>query len=172
MAGTIFMRIKLILLDLETYLFRDNKNQGNTGFAKKSLNVYPAANIKHEWMRPDSRSHWSSTLDNISHGWLEWRGKVLLCCDARVLAQAGQPPWWPGWPIRHRDVTGRGVQCSVFSVVVTLVNISTPGPGPSIVWSTCQHVTQVTTSLCPLARLPGAVACSLLCAAAVLPGLY
>ena len=86
---------------------------------------------------------WFSTLDNISHGWLEWRGKVLLCCDARVLALARQPPWWPGWPIRHRDVTGRGVQCSVFSVVVvTLVNISTPGPGPSIVWSTCQHVTQ------------------------------
>ena len=44
MAGTIFRRNKLILMDLETYLFRDNKNQGNTGFAKKSLNVYPAAN--------------------------------------------------------------------------------------------------------------------------------
>ena len=46
-------------MDLETYLFRDNKNQGNTGFAKKSLNVYPAANKA--WMNET----WLEAIDSL-----------------------------------------------------------------------------------------------------------
>ena len=98
---------KLILLDLETYLFRDNKNQGNTGFAKKSLNVYPAANIKHEWMRPDSGSHWFSWVVRMT-----WKSSFVLRCPcprpgqaASLVAGLANTSSWRNRP-----------RCSVFSV--------------------------------------------------------
>ena len=88
---------------------------------------------------------WLEAIDSLLSRWyfswvvrMTWKSSFVLRCPcprpgraASLVAGLANTSSWrnrPRW-------------CSVFSVV-TLVNISTPGPGPSIVWSTCQHVTQ------------------------------